>query len=95
MPQPLSTPRCVCTTGCSPIPTPDGHADRDFTEFLNPDSLEIKTACKLEPSLAQADASRPYQFTRLGYFVLDEKRTAETGTPVWNRSVTLKDGWKG
>jgi len=76
-------------------PTPDGHADRDFTEFLNPDSLEIKTACKLEPSLAQADASRPYQFTRLGYFVLDEKRTAETGTPVWNRSVTLKDGWKG
>ena len=32
-------------------PAPDAHEDRDFTEFLNPDSLDIKTGCKLEPSL--------------------------------------------
>ena len=76
-------------------PAPDAHEGRDFTEFLNPDSLDIKTGCKLEPSLAEANAGVPYQFTRLGYFSLDGDKTAESGHPVWNRSVTLKDGWKG
>ena len=76
-------------------PTPDGHVERDFTEFLNPDSLEVRKGCKLEPSLASAQGETPYQFTRLGYFSLDAERTAEFGHPVWNRSVTLKDGWKG
>ena len=32
---------------------------------------------------------------RLGYFSLDAEHTAKVGHPVWNRSVTLKDGWKG
>ena len=76
-------------------PAPDAHEGRDFTEFLNPDSLDIKTGCKLEPSLAKAEAGVPCQFTRLGYFSLDGDKTAEAGHPVWNRSVTLKDGWKG
>ena len=76
-------------------PAPDGHDGQDFTEFLNPDSLAIRPGCKLEPSLAEAKAGIPYQFTRLGYFTLDDERSAEAGHPVWNRSVTLKDGWKG
>ena len=76
-------------------PTPDGHDGRDFSEFLNPDSLEIRQGCKLEPSLASAEGETPYQFTRLGYFSLDAEHTAKAGHPVWNRSVTLKDGWKG
>ncbi len=76
-------------------PTPDGHDGRDFTEFLNPESLEIRQGCKLEPSLASAEGGTPYQFTRLGYFSLDAEHTAKAGHPVWNRSVTLKDGWKG
>ena len=76
-------------------PTPDGHDGRDFSEFLNPDSLEIRQGCKLEPSLASAEGGTPYQFTRLGYFSLDAEHTAKSGHPVWNRSVTLKDGWKG
>ena len=76
-------------------PAPDGHEDRDFTEFLNPDSLEVRQGCKLEPSLGKAQTGLPYQFTRLGYFSLDAARTEEAGHPVWNRSVTLKDGWKG
>jgi len=76
-------------------PNPDGHEGQDFTEFLNPNSLEIRTGCKLEPSLAEIDSSTPFQFTRLGYFSLDPERSAEAGHPVWNRSVTLKDGWKG
>ena len=76
-------------------PTPDGHDGRDFTEFLNSESLEIRQGCKLEPSLASAEGGTPYQFTRLGYFSLDAEHTAKAGQPVWNRSVTLKDGWKG
>ena len=76
-------------------PTPDGHDGRDFSEFLNPDSLEIRQGCKLEPSLASAEGGTPYQFTRLGYFSLDAEHRAKAGHPVWNRSVTLKDGWKG
>jgi len=76
-------------------PTPDGHDGQDFSEFLNPDSLEIRQSCKLEPSLASAESGTPYQFTRLGYFSLDAEHTTKAGHPVWNRSVTLKDGWKG
>lgn len=76
-------------------PKPDGHEGRDFSEFLNPDSLEIRTGCKLEPSLAQAEAGTPFQFTRLGYFTLDGAKTESEGHMVWNRSVTLRDGWKG
>ena len=76
-------------------PSPDGHEGKDFTDFINPNSLTIRANGKLEPSLGQADSERPYQFTRLGYFSLDQARTAQAGHPVWNRSVTLKDGWKG
>jgi len=76
-------------------PTPDGHPEKDFTEFLNPESLSIRNNCKLEPSLGKAAGGTPYQFTRLGYFALDTERTEAAGHPVWNRSVTLKDGWKG
>ena len=76
-------------------PTPDGHADKEFTEFLNPNSLEVRQNCKLEPSLSEAAADTPYQFTRLGYFTLDADKTDAAGHAVWNRSVTLKDGWKG
>ena len=76
-------------------PSPDGHEGKDFTDFINHNSLTIRANGKLEPSLGQADSEHPYQFTRLGYFSLDEARTAQAGHPVWNRSVTLKDGWKG
>jgi glutaminyl-tRNA synthetase len=73
---------------------PDGYNDRPFTEFLNPDSLEILSGCKLEPSLASAELGTTYQFTRVGYFTLDS-RYSKPGAPVFNRTVTLKDGWKG
>ena len=73
---------------------PDGHKDKDFTEFLNPNSLEILSNCKLEPSLADAQPGTTYQFTRLGYFTPDSKNSKE-GALVFNRAVTLRDGWKG
>ena len=73
---------------------PDGHKDRDFTEFLNPKSLEILSNCKLEPSLSDAKPGTTYQFTRLGYFTPDSKNSRE-GALIFNRAVTLRDSWKG
>lgn len=74
--------------------SPDGHKDKDFVEFLNPESLKVLKGCKLEPSLADAEIGTTYQFTRLGYFTPDSKNSSKDGL-VFNRSVTLKDGWKG
>ena len=65
--------------------------DNDFKEYLNPDSLQIITAY-VEPDLATAEPGRGYQFIRKGYFTLDKHSTPEK--PVFNRTVTLKDGWK-
>lgn len=71
---------------------PEGEEGKDFTEFLNPNSLEIKTNCKLEPSLQTASSGDKFQFERTGYFSVDSKYS-KTGSPVFNRIVTLKDSW--
>jgi glutaminyl-tRNA synthetase len=73
---------------------PESQKGRDYMEFVNPDSLEIVSGCKLEPSLANAPEETVYQFTRLGYFTTDSKYS-QPGNLVFNRAVTLKDGWKG
>jgi glutaminyl-tRNA synthetase len=65
--------------------------DGDFTEFLNPSSLEVVSA-KLEPSVKEAEPGRYYQFERVGYFFTDPK-DSKLGSPVFNRTVTLKDGF--
>jgi glutaminyl-tRNA synthetase len=65
--------------------------DRDWREFLNPDSLRVLTACKVEPSLAAAAAGARYQFERIGYFCADPD--SAPGRPVFNRTVGLKDTW--
>jgi len=64
---------------------------QDFTVNLNPNSLEIVTSAKLEPSLANAAAGGRYQFERLGYFCVDPD--SKPGKPVFNRTVALKDTW--
>jgi len=64
---------------------------QDFTANLNPNSLEVLTGCKLEPSLANATPGSRYQFERLGYFCVDPDSTP--GKPVFNRTVALKDTW--
>jgi glutaminyl-tRNA synthetase len=63
----------------------------DYLKHLNPKSLEVLTGCKLEPSLKDAAHGHRVQFERLGYFCVDPDSTAEA--PVWNRTITLKDGW--
>lgn len=70
---------------------PAGHKDRDYMEFINPKSLEIIPAAKLEPSLKTAQAGERFQFMRKGYFVADPDSTADQ--LVFNRTITLKDGW--
>lgn len=71
-------------------PTPDGHKDRDFLSFINPDSLNVVTA-KMEPGLKDASPGERYQFQRLGYFCADPDSVP--GHPVFNRTVTLRDTW--
>ncbi len=73
-------------------PDPDG-ADKDFVECLNPNSLEVLSGCKVEACLADAVAPASFQFMRLGYFCLDSKDSSPEHL-VFNRSVSLKDGFK-
>jgi glutaminyl-tRNA synthetase len=62
-----------------------------FTDNLNPNSVEILTGCKVEPSLAGAAPGSRFQFERLGYFVVDKDSPVEP--LVFNRTVSLKDTW--
>ena len=64
---------------------------KDFTSNLNPNSLEIVSHARLEPSLANAAPGSRYQFERLGYFCADPDSIS--GKPVFNRTVALKDTW--
>jgi glutaminyl-tRNA synthetase len=74
-------------------PDPDEKVEgKTFMDFINPDSLETLTDCKLEPALAAASHDLVYQFERLGYFVVDRKESAPKNL-VFNRTVTLKDSW--
>jgi len=72
-----------------PLDVPEGS---DFTEHLDPASLEVLEQCRLEPALADAPPGTSVQFERLGYFCADPD-AASGGGPVWNRTVTLRDTW--
>ena len=65
----------------------------DFLELLNPDSLKVLTGCKVEAGLKTAKPGESFQFMRQGYFCVDNKDSAEDHL-VFNRSVSLKDGFK-
>ena len=64
---------------------------QEFTANLNPQSLEVISEAKVEPSLAAASAGSRFQFERLGYFCVDPD--SKPGQPVFNRTVALKDAW--
>jgi glutaminyl-tRNA synthetase len=64
----------------------------DFTKFLNPNSLETLTLCRIESSLAGATPGSKYQFERLGYFCVDLKDSSPKKL-VLNRIATLRDSW--
>ena len=74
------------------VANPEG-GDGDFIDYVNPNSLEILTGCKVEKSLANATAPAHFQFMRLGYFCVDNV-DSKPGSLVFNRAVSLKDGFK-
>ena len=72
----------------SPDDVPEG---QDWKDGLNPDSLEILSDAKLEPSLAAAEPGARFQFERNGYFCVDQNSAPEKLT--FNRTATLRDSW--
>ncbi len=73
---------------CVPIP---GAGGNDYRADLNPNSLQVLTACRIEPELATATAGERFQFEREGYFVVDPDTTPTQ--PVFNLTVSLRDTW--
>ena len=69
---------------------PDSHQDKDFMEFVNPNSLKVINAF-VEPSLTEAKVGEQFQFQRLGYFNVDEDSTKDK--IVFNKTVGLRDSW--
>lgn len=69
---------------------PDSHQDKDFMDFLNPDSLKL-IETYVEPSLVEAKAGDRFQFQRLGYFNVDNDSTSNK--LVFNKTVGLRDTW--
>ncbi|MBK5960503.1 glutamine--tRNA ligase [Rhodoplanes elegans] len=70
----------------NPAPTP-----ATFAEDLNPQSLEVLTGARLEPSLADVPVAQAVQFERQGYFCPDED--SRPGALVFNRTIGLRDTW--
>ena len=70
---------------------PDGNPIGDVLDNLNPNSLQVLTTAKLEPSLAQATPGEHFQFERVGYFCVDKDSTESK--KVFNRTLPLKDSW--
>jgi glutaminyl-tRNA synthetase len=70
---------------------PAGHKDKDFLEFLNPDSLKVLNGAFVEAGIVNAKPLDHFQFERKGYFNADYDTTPEN--PVFNLTVTLRDSW--
>ena len=70
---------------------PDSHKEKNFLEFINPNSLEVIKGY-VEPTLAEAKPGEKFQFQRLGYFNVDNDSTSEK--IVFNKTVGLKDAWE-
>ncbi|MFN2333830.1 MAG: glutamine--tRNA ligase/YqeY domain fusion protein [Wenzhouxiangellaceae bacterium] len=73
------------------VPHPAGDKERDFVEYINPDSLQVMDNARVEPGLENARPREHYQFERIGYFVADPDSSSQK--PVFNRAVTLRDAW--
>lgn len=72
------------------VENPDGDKEKDFMQFVNPNSLETITGY-VEPSLKTAAVQDKFQFQRIGYFCVDKE--SKEGKPIFNRTVTLRDSW--
>jgi glutaminyl-tRNA synthetase len=70
---------------------PVAHEDRDFVEFVNPNSLEVCEQALVHRGLVEASAGLRVQFERLGYFCVDKDSSADA--PLFNRTISLRDSW--
>ena len=73
-------------------PSPDGHEDREFTDFINEESLTIIPNAKAEKALGEAVPGDQFQFMRKGYYIVDKE--ADKNKLIFNRTVPLRDSWK-
>ena len=74
-------------------PNPEESVEgKDFTDFINPDSLEVVKSVKVEPSVEAFEPGQPFQLKRVGYFCIDPS-SGEQGSLILNRSVALRDSW--
>ncbi|HSM64219.1 MAG TPA: glutamate--tRNA ligase family protein, partial [Gillisia sp.] len=73
------------------VAAPDADKEKDFLEFINPESLTVITGF-VEPSLKDAEVADKFQFQRIGYFCIDKESTKEN--LIFNRTVTLRDSWE-
>ncbi|MGO3238131.1 MAG: glutamine--tRNA ligase/YqeY domain fusion protein [Psychroflexus halocasei] len=74
------------------VDDPTADKEKDFLDFVNPESLKVITA-QVEPSLTSVKELDKFQFQRIGYFCVDQDSTSDH--LVFNRTVTLRDSWKG
>lgn len=74
------------------VESPDADKEKDFIDYLNPESLKVVTAY-VEPSLKGAQPLDQFQFQRLGYFNIDKESTEDR--MIFNRTVPLRDSWGG
>jgi len=80
------------------VANPTANKEVDFKTHLNPQSLIVLSECFVEPSLIEAKPEEKFQFERLGYFCVDVDQSDNSRNNgrklIFNRTVTLKDGWK-
>ena len=69
---------------------PEPDKEDNFMDAINPNSLEVLSNCKLEPSLMDVQIGESIQFERLGYFCKDPD---SKDLPVFNQTVALRDSW--
>ena len=74
-------------------PNPEESVEgKDFTDFINTDSLEVVKSVMVEPSVQAFEPGQPFQLERVGYFCIDPS-SGEQGSLILNRSVALRDSW--
>ena len=74
------------------VPEPDADKEKNFLEYINPDSLTVVPGW-VEAAVRDAAPETYYQFERLGYFCTDRREHQPGGKLVFNRTVTLRDSW--
>ena len=74
------------------VANPLGDKDRDYLEFLNPESLQLISSAVVEPEVTRGKPGDFFQFERVGYFTIDQDSSGAV-QPILNRTVSLRDSW--